>query len=131
MLYNADHAREIAEFGISIGDRRYWGNGLGREATILFLRFAWANHPFRSFFLHTLDWNERALRCFRSTGFNEVAIVERGGERFIRMETRREWWLLWEMEGRFDLASQVPLLDVPEGRPGPSLPGGGPGSPAS
>lgn len=102
MFYNADHAREAAEFGISIGDRRYWGNGLGTEATVLFLRFAWQNYPFRSFYLHTLDWNERALRCFRSTGFNEVTVVERDGDRFIRMEARREWWLLWDMEGRFD-----------------------------
>lgn len=103
MFYNADHARETAEFGISIGDGRYRGDGLGREATILFLRFAWQTYPFRSFYLHTLDWNERARRCFLASGFDDVAIVERGGDRFIRMEARREWWLLWDMEGRFSV----------------------------
>jgi RimJ/RimL family protein N-acetyltransferase len=101
MFYNADHGREAAEFGISIGDRRFRDSGLGREATVLFLRYAWQTYPFRSFYLHTLDWNERARRCFLAAGFNDVAVVERGGDRFVRMEARREWWLLWDMEGRF------------------------------
>ncbi len=115
MFYNADHARETAEFGISIGDGRYRGDGLGREATILFLRFAWQTHPFRSFYLHTLDWNERARRCFLASGFDDVAIVERGGDRFIRMEARREWWLLWDMEGRFSVTPRPAPPTPPAG----------------
>ncbi len=103
MYYNADSVRDSAEFGMSLGDRRYWGKGIGREAAILFLRHAWQNYPFRVLHLHTLDWNERARRCFASAGFNEVALVQRGAETFVRMEARREWWLLWEMEGRFRL----------------------------
>lgn len=103
MYYNADLSRDTAEFGISIGDRRYWGKGIGREASILFLGFLWKNYPFRLLHLHTLDWNERARRCFASAGFNEQAYIQRGAETFVRMEARREWWLLWEMEGRFRL----------------------------
>ena len=106
MFYNADLSRDTAEFGISIGDRRYWGKGIGREACILFLRFLWENYPFRLLHLHTLDWNERARRCFEAAGFNEQAYVQRGAETFIRMEVRREWWLLWEMEGRFQLGRE-------------------------
>ena len=116
MYYNADHGSEAAEFGISIGDRRFRGAGLGREATITFLRYAWQAFPFRTFYLHTLDWNERALNCFRACGFNELAIIERNGERYIRMEARREWWLLWEMEGRFRLPggdSRTPGAESP------------------
>lgn len=108
MFYNADHGRETAEFGISIGDARYRGVGLGREATTVFLRYAWQTFPFRTFYLHTLEWNERAHRCFLASGFNDVALVERGGDRFIRMEARREWWLLWDMEGRFGTAAPPP-----------------------
>ncbi len=116
MYYNADHGSEAAEFGISIGDRRFRGDGLGREATITFLRYAWQAFPFRTFYLHTLDWNERALNCFRACGFNELALIERSGERYIRMEARREWWLLWEMEGRFRLPggdSRTPGAESP------------------
>lgn len=113
MYYNADLARDTAEFGISIGDRRYWGRGIGREASILFLGYLWRNYSFRVLHLHTLDWNERARRCFVSAGFNELAYIQRGNETFIRMEARREWWLLWEMEGRF-------RLDVPTATGGAS-----------
>jgi hypothetical protein len=34
------------------------------------------------------------------------------------MEVRREWWLLWEMEGRFTLAAN----DAGKARPGSLLP---------
>lgn len=108
MFYNADHGRETAEFGISIGDARYRGAGMGREATTVFLRYAWQTYPFRTFYLHTLEWNERAHRCFLASGFNDIARVERGGDRFTRMEARREWWLLWDMEGRFGTAAPPP-----------------------
>lgn len=111
MFYNADIARDTAEFGIAIGDRRYWSKGMGREACILFLGYVWQNYPFRSLHLHTLEWNERARRCFAAAGFNEVARVIRGQETFIRMEARREWWTLWEMEGRFNLGPEEPRGD--------------------
>jgi len=114
MFYNGDHGRGTAEFGISIGDERFRGGGLGREATVLFLRHAWQAYPFRSFYLHTLDWNERARRCFIAAGFNDVATVERGGDHFVRMEARREWWLLWDMEGRFPFPAETRSPTAPK-----------------
>lgn len=103
MYYNGASG-EAAEFGISIGDARFWGSGLGREATILFLRHFWATHPHRGVYLHTLASNIRAQRCFQSAGFSETGTLERGGEPMVRMESRREWWLLWDLEGRFQFA---------------------------
>lgn len=103
MLYNFGGHGEAAEFGISLGEAGSRDRGLGREAVILFLRWAWNNRPLRLIYLHALSWNERALRCFRSAGFDETALVVRGGQELTRMEVRREWWLLWEMEGRFAL----------------------------
>ncbi|MBI2765662.1 MAG: GNAT family N-acetyltransferase [Chloroflexi bacterium] len=102
MYYRADHAAQTAEFGISIGPESWRGRGAGTAATILFLRHIWAALPFRLIHLHTLEWNERAQRCFHRAGFDEVARVVRNEQSFIRMEARREWWLLWDMEGRFD-----------------------------
>lgn len=101
MYYNADSARDSAEFGISIGRREWRGHGLGSEAAIAFLRLLWATTPFRRIYLHTLEWNERAQHCFRKAGFEETARVLRDGKSFLRMEARREWWLMWEMEGCF------------------------------
>jgi RimJ/RimL family protein N-acetyltransferase len=103
MLYNFGRGRDAAELGISIGEPDARGSGLGREAVILLLRWAWENHPLRSIHLHALAWNERAIACFRKAGFAPTVRVLRDGQELVRMEVRREWWLLWEMEGRFDL----------------------------
>lgn len=101
MYYNAGATRAEAELGISIGVEALRSAGLGTEATIVFLRHLWWNYPFRRIYLHTLAWNERAIRCFRSAGFDEVARGLVAGELMVRMEARREWWLLWDAEGRF------------------------------
>jgi RimJ/RimL family protein N-acetyltransferase len=104
MLYNFSRGGEGAELGITLGEEAIRGRGLGREAVILILRWAWNNRAIRGVYLHTLEWNERAIRCFRAAGFGEVARVLRDDQALVRMEVRREWWLLWEMEGRFALA---------------------------
>lgn len=101
MYYNADHAIGAAEYGISIGPAERRGAGLGTEATIAFLRYAWRALPLRRLRLHTLDWNGRALRSFERAGFRRTGVVQRRGDRFVRMEAKREWWLLWDGEGRF------------------------------
>lgn len=101
MLYNFGRGGESAELGITIGEEAMRGAGLGREAITVFLRWIWNNRPLRVVFLHVLEWNERAERCFARSGFDPVARVLREGQAFTRMEARREWWLLWDAEGRF------------------------------
>ena len=32
-LYEIDHRLQLAEFGISIGDKAYWGKGVGGEVS--------------------------------------------------------------------------------------------------
>ena len=108
MLYNHSRGGEGAELGITIGEEETRGQGLGREAIILLLGWVWNNRPLRGVYLHALEWNERAIRCFAGAGFSEVARVVRDGQALVRMEVRREWWLLWEMEGRFSLARPGP-----------------------
>jgi RimJ/RimL family protein N-acetyltransferase len=113
MLYNFGRDGESAELGISIGEPAARGRGLGREAVILMLRWAWANRPLRSVHLHALAWNERAIACFRNAGFAPTVRANRDGQDLVRMEVRREWWLLWEMEGRFALAPAASNADAP------------------
>ena len=102
MLYNFGPARESAEFGISFGLESARGRGLGPAAMVAFLRYAWANLPFRTIFLHTFEWNDRARKAFERAGFSEAALIQRGDDLLIRMEATREWWLLWDSEGRFE-----------------------------
>jgi RimJ/RimL family protein N-acetyltransferase len=101
MWYRADAVAGTAEFGISIGREEYRDRGLGTKATIAFLRYLWETTSFRVIYLHTLEWNDRARASFRAAGFDDVVRVLRDGEPFMRMEARREWWLLWDAEGRF------------------------------
>ena len=109
MYYNADP--DSAEIGISIALGEYRGLGIGREAITAFLRFLWTERPFRRVYLHTLEWNEKAQRCFRAAGFEERARVHRDGAWFLQMEVRREWWLLWDAEGRFAAAVHDASVD--------------------
>jgi RimJ/RimL family protein N-acetyltransferase len=106
MYYNADG--ESAELGISIADPAYRGRGVGRAVIVAFLRWLWNSRPVRRLQLHTLAWNERAQRSFRAAGFEDAARVSRNGQWFVRMEARREWWLLWDGEGRFEARREEP-----------------------
>jgi RimJ/RimL family protein N-acetyltransferase len=101
MFYNTAAARSVVEIGISIGEADYRNRGYGREAIIAFVRYLWSAHPFRRIVLHTLEWNTRAQRAFAAAGFSEGQRIVNGEHVFLRMETRREWWLLWDAEGRF------------------------------
>jgi RimJ/RimL family protein N-acetyltransferase len=107
MLYNFGSSGESAELGITLGEEDARGRGIGREAVTTFLRWVWNNRPLRVVYLHALEWNERAVRCFAAAGFDAVARVLRDGHAYTRMEARREWWLLWDAEGRFEFAGRA------------------------
>ncbi len=102
MYYNVSAARDRAELGITIAEPAWQGAGHGTAVTVAFLRYLWANHPFRRVELRTLGWNERAYRCFLRAGFEAVGETGSGEGRVVAMEARREWWLLWDSEGRFE-----------------------------
>jgi RimJ/RimL family protein N-acetyltransferase len=104
MYYNADG--DSAEIGICVAQGDYRDRGIGTAAMVAFVRYLWNTLAVRELYLHTLDWNVRARASFARAGFEETARVVRGPHVFIRMEARREWWLLHDMEGRFDATSQ-------------------------
>jgi RimJ/RimL family protein N-acetyltransferase len=92
MYYDLNHLRKEAEMGIMIGDRRYWNEGYGQDAVVTLLGHVFTTVGLRKVYLHTLEWNQRARRCFQKCGFREVGTVRRGGHTFVRMEaTRSEW----------------------------------------
>ncbi|OAI39934.1 hypothetical protein AYO38_01160 [bacterium SCGC AG-212-C10] len=112
MYYNGNHSAGTVEFGIGIYVDAARGAGVGTEATVAFMRYAWNNLPFRRIYLHTLEWNDRAHRCFIRAGFEDKGRVFRLQQSFVRMEAQREWWLLWDSEGRFERS--MPSSDAPD-----------------
>jgi RimJ/RimL family protein N-acetyltransferase len=104
MYYNADG--DSAEIGVCVAQADYRDRGIGTAAMVAFVRYLWNMLGVRELYLHTLDWNVRARASFARAGFEETARIVRDPHVFIRMEARREWWLLHDMEGHFDAVSQ-------------------------
>jgi RimJ/RimL family protein N-acetyltransferase len=91
MYYNIDERRGEAELGITIGDRRFWGAGYGRDAVRTFATYVFEVTTLDRIYLNTLDWNVRAQRSFRAAGFVPFGMNRRGLHTFISMEIKREW----------------------------------------
>ena len=89
MYYNLREAMGEAELGITIGDRGYWGQGYGSDAVQALVRLVFREKGLRRVFLHTLDWNVRAQRCFQKAGFVPRGVIRRDGRDFLLMEKLR------------------------------------------
>ncbi len=70
-LHGLDPTHRACEFGITIGDKDYWGKGYGREAIALLLDYAFRLLNVRRVFLRVNGRNERAIRAYRACGFIE------------------------------------------------------------
>ena len=68
-LHKIDWKNRMAEFGISIGEKVYWGQGFGTEATRVMLRFAFGELNLHRVQLDVYDFNERGIRSYEKAGF--------------------------------------------------------------
>jgi RimJ/RimL family protein N-acetyltransferase len=93
MYYDLDSINREAELGIVIGDRNYWSNSYGYDAVVTLLDHMFSEKNLKRVYLHTLEWNKRAQRCFTKSGFVPVRLVRRLSQDFILMEVLRENWL--------------------------------------
>ena len=92
MYYDLDSVNMEAELGIVIGDRDYWSNSYGYDAVVTLLDHMFTARKLKRVYLHTLEWNQRAQRCFSKSGFKPVKMVRRMGQDFILMEVLRDDW---------------------------------------
>ena len=88
MYYGYDPLRREAEIGITIGNKKFWGRGYGREIMSLMLTVMQSRLALSKVYLHTLSWNERAQGAFKAAGFQKVGEVVRGGQTYHRMEVK-------------------------------------------
>jgi RimJ/RimL family protein N-acetyltransferase len=68
-LHHVDWKNGSAEFGVSLGEKAYWGQGYGTEATCLILRFAFEELRLNRVQLDVYEFNPRAIRCYEKAGF--------------------------------------------------------------
>lgn len=70
-LFNIDWKNRSAEMGIVIGKKDSLGKGIGREAIELLQYFVFNKLNFNRLELKVLDFNERAINCYKKCGFVE------------------------------------------------------------
>jgi len=87
--YNVDHTRGEAELGILIGDPDYWSKGYGSDAVTMLVSHVFNEGNMNKIYLHTLEDNVRAQRCFQKCGFVACGPVTREGHKFILMEIEK------------------------------------------
>ena len=87
--YNLDENKEEAELGILIGERSFWEKSYGADAVIALLNHGFEELNLKRIYLHTLEWNVRAKKCFQKCGFVPCGNINRGGQNFIIMDIKK------------------------------------------
>jgi RimJ/RimL family protein N-acetyltransferase len=90
--YNYDEARGETELGIMIGNRDYWNEGYGTDAVSTLVDYIFNSTKLNRIYLKTLNWNDRAQKCFQKCGFNKYGESTRGRYNFTLMEIFRTDW---------------------------------------
>jgi RimJ/RimL family protein N-acetyltransferase len=57
-----------------IGDKNYWNQGYGQEATRLLLDYGFNLLNLNSIMLGVFSFNQRAIKAYRRVGFREIGL---------------------------------------------------------
>jgi RimJ/RimL family protein N-acetyltransferase len=72
LLFNVDRVNRHAMLGIFIGEKTFWSKGYGQEAVTLLLDYAFTLLNLNSVMLGAMEFNERAIQCYKKVGFKEI-----------------------------------------------------------
>lgn len=97
-LHNIDFKNRKAVFGIFIGDKNYWSQGYGTDATKTMLRFAFEELGLNLVELEVYAFNPRAIRCYEKAGFRRSGTHRQGlyrngkfHDEYLMSILREEW----------------------------------------
>jgi len=68
-LEKIDKFNKHAEFGIMIGDKKYWGQGYGTEAGKLMVDYGFKKLKLHRIYLYIIAYNIRAQKSYEKLGF--------------------------------------------------------------
>ena len=68
-LFNFEKVARTAEIGITIGDKAYWGQGLGKESIELLIDYGFRQLNLHKIHLKVHAANQRAIRAYKACGF--------------------------------------------------------------
>lgn len=88
-----------AEIRICIGEKDCWGQGLGKEAMLNSLSYAFEALSLKTIYLRVFSTNDRAIRLYERLGFRKEAILEPSSRRqdpapVVLMNLTRHRWTL-------------------------------------
>jgi RimJ/RimL family protein N-acetyltransferase len=69
-----DNLNQTAEVGIFIGNKNYWNKGYGTESLSLLLDYGFKALNLHNILIRVYDYNERARKCYKKIGFEEIGI---------------------------------------------------------
>lgn len=72
LLFATDTVNRSAMLGIFIGQKEFWGQGYGQEATRLLLDYAFNLLNLHSVMLGAFNFNERAIHAYERVGFKTI-----------------------------------------------------------
>ncbi len=68
-FFNYDHRNACSEFGLTIGEKSYWGQGFGSEAVRMIVKVGFYTLNLNRIYLRVLESNTRAIRAYEKAGF--------------------------------------------------------------
>ncbi|MDX2189445.1 MAG: GNAT family protein [Bacteroidota bacterium] len=71
-LMNPDFINRNAELGIFVGDKKYWGRGIGTEAIMLLLDFGFNVLNLHNIWLNFVDFNTKSKSIYEKCGFKII-----------------------------------------------------------
>lgn len=97
-IMKIDFTHKNAEFGIIIGDKNYWGKGIGSEVTKLIADFAFKVLKLNSIYLTVDMENKAGQKAYKRAGFKKAGVLrehvkrKKGfSETFIMDLIRKDW----------------------------------------
>jgi diamine N-acetyltransferase len=74
-LHNVERVHLAAEFGIVLGEKEYWNQRFGREATQLMLKHGFEDLNLNRIYLHVYEKNLRGIAAYKSVGFVQEGVL--------------------------------------------------------
>ena len=98
------HSKDrVATYGIAIGEKEYWNRGMGTEALMLVLHYAFMTLNLRKITLSVLCNNKRGFACYTKCGFivegcKKRQIYKNGRyvDEVLMAVFRKNWVLIWK-----------------------------------
>ena len=68
-FFNLDQRNRSSEFGVMIGEKRYWNNGFGTEAVRMLCQHGFNTLNLNRIYLRVYENNPSAIRAYEKAGF--------------------------------------------------------------